>query len=101
MKQNVTICIDVELFKQFKDIKQREGLSFSAWVNGKMQEKLDMQNEYVCNILRKEYAGLIGHETNNRIMNDIVSLFLHKKIYGTDENSMYHKMMHELDNVEE
>ena len=95
--QKITLSVNPETFKEFKQLATSQGLSISSWVNAQMEREIDIQHDLkiVVKILRKEYAGLTKDVSDSQLLNDIVTIFLARNLESPTLQQMYDA----LDNI--
>lgn len=96
--QKVTLSLNPETFKKFEKFARIHGLSISGYVSAKMQEEIDKQDivKPIADLLRMHYSNLIGDLSDKKILNDIVTILLARKIHY----KAYEKLHASLDNIE-
>ena len=96
--QKVTLSLNPEVYKEFRELSTVKGLSISGWVNAKMKKEIDKQYDLkiALKILRKEYEGLTRNVADTQLLNDIVTIFMARAFKSSTLQQMYDA----LDNLE-
>lgn len=58
------------------------------------------RKQEICKLLSLDYSNLTNGLSDDEILNDIVTILLARKIFGTDKNSPYNALHWALDNIE-
>jgi hypothetical protein len=95
--QKVTLSLNPETFKKFEKLAHMQGFSISGYVSAQMQKEIDKQDiaKPIADLLRSQYSNLTGEMSDKKILNDIVTILLARKIHY----KAYEKLHAALDNI--